>query len=53
MTQANVAPVAALRETAMLFGLVLARAVLGERPGARGWLAAGAIAAGAAMLRLA
>ncbi len=53
MTRADVAPVAALRETAMLFGLVLARAVLGERPGARGWAAAGAIAAGAAMLRLA
>lgn len=53
MTRTEVAPVAALRETAMLFGLVLARAVLGERPGARGWAAAGAIAAGAAMLRLA
>ena len=53
MTQAEVAPVAALRETAMLFGLVLARAVLGERPGVRGWAAAGAIALGAAVLRLA
>jgi drug/metabolite transporter (DMT)-like permease len=53
MTRADVAPVAALRETAMLFGIVLARVVLGERPGARGWAAAGAIAAGAAVLRLA
>ncbi len=53
MTQAPVAPVSALRETAMLFGLVLARVVLGERPGVRGWAAAGAIALGAAVLRLA
>jgi drug/metabolite transporter (DMT)-like permease len=53
MTRAPVAPVAALRETAMLFGLVLARIVLGERPGARRWAAAGAIAVGAALLRLA
>jgi drug/metabolite transporter (DMT)-like permease len=53
MTHAPVAPVAALRETAMLFGLVLARVVLGERPGLRRWAAAGAIAAGATLLRLA
>ncbi|HET9018389.1 MAG TPA: DMT family transporter [Acetobacteraceae bacterium] len=53
MTRAHVAPVAALRETSMLFGIVLAYTVLGERPGARGWAAAGAIAAGAAVLRLA
>lgn len=53
MTHAPVAPVAALRETAMLFGLVLARIVLGERPGALRWTAAGAIAVGAALLRLA
>jgi drug/metabolite transporter (DMT)-like permease len=53
MTQAPVAPVAALRETAMLFGVVLARAVLHERPGRRGWAAAAAIACGAALLRLA
>jgi drug/metabolite transporter (DMT)-like permease len=53
MTHAPVAPVAALRETAMLFGLVLARLLLGERPGLRRWAAAAAIAAGAALLRLA
>ncbi len=53
MTRAPVAPVAALRETAMLFGLVLARIILGEKPGALRWTAAGAIAVGAALLRLA
>ncbi|MBW8269131.1 EamA family transporter [Caldovatus aquaticus] len=53
MAQAPVAAVAALRETATLFGLVLARLLLGERPGAAGWAGAGAIAAGAALLRLA
>lgn len=53
MTQAPVAPVAALRETSTLFGLVLARLALGEKPGLTGWVAAGAIAAGAALLRLA
>jgi drug/metabolite transporter (DMT)-like permease len=53
MTHAPVAPVAALRETAMLFGLVLARIFLGERPGAWRWTAAGAIAVGATLLRLA
>jgi drug/metabolite transporter (DMT)-like permease len=53
MTRAPVAPVAALRETAMLFALLLARTILGERPGRRGWAAAAAIACGAALLRLA
>ena len=53
MTQAPVAPVAALRETSILFGVVLARLLLGEQPGARGWCGSAAIAAGAAMLRLA
>jgi drug/metabolite transporter (DMT)-like permease len=53
MTQAPVAPVAALRETGILLGLVLARLFLTERPGRRGWGGAAAIAAGAAILRLA
>ena len=53
MTRAPVAPVAALRETSILFGVILARVLLGERPGYRGWGGAVVIAAGAAMLRLA
>jgi drug/metabolite transporter (DMT)-like permease len=52
-TQAPVAPVAALRETSILLGVVLARLFLGERPGRRGWGGAVAIAAGAAILRMA
>jgi drug/metabolite transporter (DMT)-like permease len=52
-TQAPVAPVAALRETSILLGVVLARLLLGERPGRRGWSGAAAIATGAAILRLA
>jgi drug/metabolite transporter (DMT)-like permease len=51
MTQAPVAPVAALRETAILFGVTLARLLLGERPSARGWGGALTIAAGAAILK--
>jgi len=53
VTQAPVAPVAALRETSTLFGLVLARLALGEKPGVTGWIAAGTIALGAALLRFA
>jgi drug/metabolite transporter (DMT)-like permease len=53
MARAPVAPVAALRETGILFGVVLARLFLGERPGRRGWTGAATIAAGAAILRLA
>jgi drug/metabolite transporter (DMT)-like permease len=53
MTRAPVAPVAALRESAILFGVLLARLVLGERPSRLGWGGALAIAAGAAILRLA
>jgi drug/metabolite transporter (DMT)-like permease len=52
MTRAPVAPVAALRETAILFGVLLARLLLGERPSRWGWGGALAIAAGAAILRL-
>jgi drug/metabolite transporter (DMT)-like permease len=53
MTRAPVAPVAALRETAILFGVVLARFLLGERPGRWGWGGALTIATGAVLLRLA
>ena len=52
MTVAPVAPVAALRETAMLFGVVLARLVLHERAPARTWMAVLLMVAGAAALRL-
>jgi drug/metabolite transporter (DMT)-like permease len=53
MTRAPVAPVAALRETSILIGVVLARLLLDERPSRRGWGGAVAIATGAAILRLA
>ncbi len=51
MTIAPVAPIAALREASLLFGIALARIILGERPSRRRWGAAAAIAAGAAILR--
>jgi drug/metabolite transporter (DMT)-like permease len=47
MTVAPVAPIAALREASMLFGIALARIFLGERPGRRRWGAAAAIRVGA------
>ena len=50
MTRAPVGQVAALRETAMLFGVLLAWAVLGERPAPRALVAVALIAAGAAAL---
>jgi drug/metabolite transporter (DMT)-like permease len=53
MTRAPVAPVAALRETSILFGMLMARLLLGERPGRWGWGGAAVIAAGAVILRLA
>jgi drug/metabolite transporter (DMT)-like permease len=53
MTRAPVAVVAALRETSILFGAALAALVLKEKLGPAGIAAAGLIAAGAAMLRLA
>jgi drug/metabolite transporter (DMT)-like permease len=52
LTRAPIAPIAALRETAMIFGVLLAYLWLGERPGPRGWLAVALIAAGAMLLRL-
>ena len=51
MTVAPIAPVAAVRETAMLFGVAFARIFLGERPGRRGWAAVVIIACGTALLR--
>lgn len=53
MTQAPVAVVAALRETAILFGLGIAVVMLGERPTAARIAGAMTIALGAVMLRLA
>ena len=51
MTIAPIAMVAAVRETAMLFGAVFAWLFLGERPGGGGWLAVVLIALGAAAMR--
>lgn len=53
MTQAPVAVVAALRETSILFGALIAALVLKERFGPARQLAAGAIVAGIVILRLA
>lgn len=53
MTRAPVALVAALRETAVIFGLLIGAVVLRERFGPVRWLATLLVAAGAATLRLA
>ncbi|MBB5223959.1 drug/metabolite transporter (DMT)-like permease [Amaricoccus macauensis] len=53
MTRAPVAMVAALRETAIIFGLAIAAVVLGERVGPIRVAAAGLIVLGAITLRLA
>jgi len=53
MTLAPVALVAALRETSILFGTLIAGLVLKEHIGARRMIAAGIIASSAAVLRLA
>jgi drug/metabolite transporter (DMT)-like permease len=53
MTRAPIAPVAALRESSILFGLVLARFVLHERTGPARIAGGVLILAGAAALRLA
>ena len=53
MTQAPLAVVAALRETSILFGLLLARLVLGEHAGRLRLLAALVMVLGAVLLRLA
>ena len=52
MTQAPIALVAALRETAILFGMALAAVTLKERFGWGRVVAAAAIAGGAATMRL-
>ena len=51
MTQAAIPLVAALRETSVVFGLVLARLTLRESFGMRRWVASGLVAAGAAALK--
>jgi uncharacterized membrane protein len=53
MTRAPVALVAALRESSVLFALLIARAMLGERFGAPRWAGAASIVAGVVALRLA
>lgn len=52
MTQAPIAAIAALRETAILFGMVLARLVIGERLGPARLMAGALILGGAIILRL-
>ncbi len=53
MTRAPIPLVAALRETAVIFGLVIGALVLKERFGPARWLATLLVAAGAVVLRLA
>ena len=53
MTRAPVAAVAALRETSIVFALLIARLLLGERPGAGRWMAAAVITLGVVVLRTA
>lgn len=52
MTRAPVAPVAALRETSIVFALILSRLVFGEKVGGRRFAAACLVMAGVAALRL-
>ncbi|MBT2767485.1 EamA family transporter [Stenotrophomonas sp. ISL-67] len=52
MTQAPVAMISALRETSILFGVLISALVLRERVTRRRWMAAGLIVAGAVLLRL-
>lgn len=51
-TQAPLALVAALRETSILFAMLIAALLLGERVGARRWAAAGLIVSGIALMRV-
>ncbi len=52
MTQAPIALVASLRETSVLFAALIGARMLREKLGARRWLAAAAIVAGAVFLKL-
>lgn len=52
MTRAPVAPVAALRETSIVFALILSKLVFGERVGGRRFAAACLVMAGVVALRL-
>lgn len=52
MTQAPIALVAALRETSVLFGTVIAALLLHEKFGRLRWLAAGLIVAGVATIKI-
>lgn len=52
MTRAPVAPVAALRETSIVFALALSKLVFGEQVGGRRFAAAFLVVAGVAALRL-
>jgi drug/metabolite transporter (DMT)-like permease len=51
-TQAPVALVAALRETSVLFAMLIAAVLLKERPGPWRWASAGSICVGVAVMRL-
>ena len=51
-TQAPLALVAALRETSVLFAILLARLMLKEPVGRRGWTAAAPILAGIVLMRV-
>ena len=53
MTVAPVAMISALRETSILFGILISAFVLHERVTRVRWIAAGLIVAGAAVLRVA
>jgi drug/metabolite transporter (DMT)-like permease len=51
-TQAPLAMVAALRETSVLFAMLIGAVLLKERPGPRRWAAAALMLAGVALIRL-
>jgi drug/metabolite transporter (DMT)-like permease len=53
MTKVSIGAVAALRETSVLFGTVIAAVVLKERFGVARWIAAAAITAGLVLIKLA